>query len=62
MDGYVVVVPAQGYEVFGVGGAALAPWGDVVDLESVAAAAAGDGAPVSVSVNDGPTEGGWDGS
>jgi hypothetical protein len=52
VDDDVVVVPAKGGEVVCVGGAALAPGGDVVGLEAVAAGAAVGGADPAVAVQD----------
>jgi hypothetical protein len=53
VDDDVVVVPAEGDQIVRVGGSALAPGGDVVDLEPVSAVTAVGGAPVVVAVDDG---------
>jgi hypothetical protein len=50
VDDDVVVVPAEGGEVVGVGGAALAPGDDVVRFEAVAAGTAVGGADAAVAV------------
>ena len=54
VDDDVVVVPAEGDQIVGVGLSVLAPGGDVVDLEPVSAGTAVGGAPVVVAVDDGP--------
>ena len=55
----MVVVPAEGGEVVGVGCPVLGPGEFVVGLEPVAGDAS-VGAASSVAVEDGPAEFGWD--
>ena len=55
VDDYLMVVPAEGDQIVGVGGPSSAPGDDVVDLEAVSAVAAVSGAAVAVAVEDGPT-------
>jgi hypothetical protein len=59
VDGDVVVVPAEGYEVVGVVVAALGAVADVMDLEPVAAGAAVDDT-AAVAMEDVAAGGGWD--
>ena len=54
VDDDVVVVPAEGDQILGVGGPALRPGDDVMGLEPVSAVAAVGGAPVAVAVEDHP--------
>ncbi|MGB9357738.1 MAG: hypothetical protein WCC01_04190, partial [Acidimicrobiia bacterium] len=60
MDHDLVVEPADGGEVVGVGPAVVGPRNHVVDLQAVSAGAAGDGASCGVAVQDEPSEAGWD--
>ena len=53
VDDDVVVVPAEGDQIVRVGGSALAPGGDVVDLEPVSAVAGVGSALVAVAMEDG---------
>jgi hypothetical protein len=53
VDDDVVVVPTQGYEILRIGGSALGPGGDVVDLEPVSAVAGVGSALIVVAVEDG---------
>ncbi len=55
----MVVVPAEGGEVVGVGCPVLGPGGLVVGLEPISGDAA-VGAASSVTPEDGPAEFGWD--
>jgi hypothetical protein len=54
VDDDVMVEPAEGDEIVGIGGSALTPGDDVVDLESVVTGTAVSGAGVGVAVEDGP--------
>ncbi|HKY49543.1 MAG TPA: hypothetical protein VJQ79_16350, partial [Acidimicrobiia bacterium] len=61
VDGYVVVVPAEGDEVVGVVVAAVLSFFDVVGLEPVAAVASFDRTLVLVSEGDVAADGAGDG-
>ena len=61
VDDDVVVEPAQGREVVGVGWSAVRPGCDVVCLEAVSADAALNGAHRAVTVQHVSSESGWDG-
>jgi hypothetical protein len=52
VDGYVMVIPTQGYQIFGVVVAAQVLFVDVVDLEPVTAAAAFDRTGPLVTMED----------
>jgi hypothetical protein len=55
VDDDLVVEPAEGDQVLGIGGSALAPGDDVVDLEPVGVGTAVGSAGVPVAVEDGPS-------
>jgi hypothetical protein len=61
VDDDLMMEPAERYQIVGVGLSAFRPGDDVVDLEPVSALAAVGGAGVPVLVDDGPSQGGWDG-
>jgi hypothetical protein len=54
VDVDLMVVPAEGDEIVGVGGSPLAPGDLVVDLETMGAVTTVGPAGVAVSVQDGP--------
>jgi hypothetical protein len=53
VDGDVMVVPAEGDQVLGVGPPTLAPGNDVVDLEPIPTATPVDYTPIAVTVENG---------
>jgi hypothetical protein len=61
VDGDVMVVPAEGDQVVGIGGPTPAPGDHVVDLEPVPTVATVYDTPVSITVEDGPAQPGRDG-